>query len=139
MSLHPSTNARMIYDSRQLERLVSAVSQQVATVVLGRELQATELASVVARVTSDVAEIPTETLTPPQVAKRLRVSADKVLAWIRSGELRAVNVASPDAKRPRYRVTTEDLAYFENLRAVRDQVRPSSRHRSHDPGVKQFF
>ncbi len=33
-------------------------------------------------------------LTPPEVAKAWGISPEKVLAWIRSGELRAVNVAT---------------------------------------------
>lgn len=33
-------------------------------------------------------------LSPPEVADRLGINAGKVLAWIRSGELRATNVAA---------------------------------------------
>jgi len=32
-------------------------------------------------------------LTPPQAARLLGVNADKIRAWIASGELRATNVA----------------------------------------------
>lgn len=42
----------------------------------------------------------TRAMTPPEAAKVLRVSADKIVAWIRSGELVAVNVASKQAGGP---------------------------------------
>jgi excisionase family DNA binding protein len=57
--------------------------------------------------------------TPPQVAKQMGVNADKVLNWIRSGELEAFNAAArPDSQRPRYRVTDEALQAFIKRRTV---------------------
>src|SRR4051794_24091311 len=41
-------------------------------------------------------------LTPPEIAKVLRVSYEKVLGWIRRGELEAVDVGNK--LRPRYRI-----------------------------------
>ncbi len=64
-----------------------------------------------------------ETLTPPQVAKQLGVNADKILAWIRSGELTAINVAQNLGGRPRYRVTSQDLEQFQDSRRTRKPVR----------------
>lgn len=58
-------------------------------------------------------------LTLPEVAKHLRVRPNKVLAWIRDGELRAYNVAARHGGlRPKYRVNPEDLAAFSQRRAV---------------------
>jgi len=57
-------------------------------------------------------------LTPPEVAKLLRITSDKVLGWIRSGELRSMNVAAKTGGRPRYRVAEEDLTAFLARRAV---------------------
>ena len=51
-------------------------------------------------------------LTPKQVAERHSVDVDNVLAWIRSGELPAINVGKRNG-RPRYRVDVVDLAAFE--------------------------
>jgi excisionase family DNA binding protein len=51
-------------------------------------------------------------LTTHHAAKMLRVSPDKILAWIRSGELRATNVASNTSGRPLYRIQAGDLAAF---------------------------
>jgi len=49
---------------------------------------------------------PTDTprcgLTPREVAKLLRVNADRVRGWIKSGELRALNVATARCGRPRF-------------------------------------
>jgi excisionase family DNA binding protein len=55
-------------------------------------------------------------LTPPEIAKLLRVSSEKVLGWIRKAELTAINVG--DGNRPRYRVRREDLDSFLGSREV---------------------
>src|SRR5689334_14253479 len=49
-------------------------------------------------------------LTPPEIARLLRVCPEKVLGWIRRGNLRAINVS--DGVRPRYRVRRECLDEF---------------------------
>ena len=56
-------------------------------------------------------------LTPPKIAARLRVSPEKVLNWIRSAELRAVNVGN-GTSRPRYRVNPDDFERFLSRREV---------------------
>jgi excisionase family DNA binding protein len=53
-----------------------------------------------------------EWLTPPQFAKQLGVQPEKVLSWIRSGELRAVNVADLAGRRPRWRMSVEAIEEF---------------------------
>jgi len=124
--------------SHDLDGLVSTVSQHVALVLLGRELLDEELQKIVQRVRGTALRETPQTLTPPQVAKRLRVSPDKVLAWIRSGELRAVDVASRGASRPRYRVTLDELRVFENRRSTHSSPTPPPR-RSRDTNVKRYF
>jgi hypothetical protein len=57
-------------------------------------------------------------LTVLDVAKRYRVSPDKVRAWIRRGEIKAVNVAANLCGKPQLRVTQESLAEFERLRSA---------------------
>lgn len=49
-------------------------------------------------------------MTVPEVATFLRVSRNKVLTWIRSGQLRGYNVATTG--RPKYRVNRADLETF---------------------------
>lgn len=51
-------------------------------------------------------------LTPPRLAKQLGVSCEKVLTWIRNGELRAINVAERLSGRPRWRISPAALEEF---------------------------
>ena len=53
------------------------------------------------------------TLSVRDVCERFGVSEHTVLTWVRSGQLRAVNVSRrPDAKKPRWRITQEALEAF---------------------------
>ena len=57
--------------------------------------------------------------TPPEIARLWGVSVEKVVAFIRSGELRAMNAASPGRnQRPRYLIDVADLEDFERRRAA---------------------
>jgi len=48
-----------------------------------------------------------------QIAERLVVSADTVIAWIKRGELRGLLVSkSARSRRPQFRVTAADLETF---------------------------
>ena len=49
-------------------------------------------------------------LTPPEVAKQLGVAPETVIEWIKTGFLRASNLAT--GKRPRYVVRPGDLDDF---------------------------
>jgi excisionase family DNA binding protein len=53
----------------------------------------------------------TATLTVTEAARLLRVNRDKILGWINSGRLRAVNAAKGHG-RPRYRIARADLEGF---------------------------
>lgn len=76
-------------------------------------------------------------LTPPVIARRYAVNVGKVLAWIASGELAAVNVGD-GAKRPRWRITPEALADFERRRAA--QPRPATaRRKKEKAGYTEYF
>jgi excisionase family DNA binding protein len=59
------------------------------------------------------------TYTIRDICNRFGVHEQTVLAWIHSGELKAVNVGvSPAKKKPRWRITEEALKAFEELRAT---------------------
>ena len=79
----------------------------------------------------------TRYLTPPQVAEQLGVNASKILTWIRSGELTAINVAASLIGRPRWRISQADLAVFAQRRQA--ITPPKSRPRRKTVGVIQFF
>lgn len=58
-------------------------------------------------------------MTLPEVAAHLRVRREKVLEWVRSGELRAYNVAATAAgNRRKYRVESNDLKRFLERRQI---------------------
>lgn len=58
-------------------------------------------------------------MTPPQIARQRGVRVGKVLAWIKRGELEAVNMAECRSGRPRWKVSPEALAAFERGRSNR--------------------
>ena len=76
--------------------------------------------------------------TAPEVADMLVVNPGKILSWIRSGELRATNVAASLIGRPRWRVSPADLAVFKARRAAGPPP-PKTRPRRKTVGVIQFF
>lgn len=77
-------------------------------------------------------------LTPPEIARRWGIKSHKVLAWIRSGELRAINAAECLGGRARYLVDVEDLAAFERSREVVGRVLRTPT-RSHNTGITEYF
>jgi hypothetical protein len=78
-------------------------------------------------------------LTPPDIARAWGIGPDKVLVWIRSGELPAINAATRQGGRPRYLVDAADLAAFEARRASRPRVTARHRKRKHPGHVIEFF
>lgn len=78
-------------------------------------------------------------LTPPEVAKLFGVEPGKVIAWIRSGELRAIDGATRRGQRPRFLIDVDDLAAFERSRAVVPPSAPAPRRRRSSGQVTEFF
>ena len=77
-------------------------------------------------------------LTPPQVARRLGVSADKVLSYIRNGELRAYDLATKRGGRPRYHIDPADLQAFLAARSATPAPKPQRRRRRQPGDVIEF-
>jgi hypothetical protein len=79
--------------------------------------------------------------TPPQLAKRFGVAPEKIIGWIRRGELAAINLAAAPGGRPRYRVSLAEVLGFERRRAVipRSATTPRPRRRRRSPHVVDFF
>src|SRR5262245_5136501 len=63
-------------------------------------------------------------LTPPAIAEQLGVDPEKVLGWIRRGELSAVNVADRVGGRPRFRVSPEAFSQFLQRRQTAPTPKP---------------
>jgi excisionase family DNA binding protein len=60
--------------------------------------------------------------TTADAAKLLRVSEDKIRAWIRAGELAAVNTAGPSSVKPRFVILPQAIEQFA---AARSPAKPS--------------
>ena len=80
---------------------------------------------------------PAAGLTVADVARRYRVSEDKVRAWVARGELRAINTATALCGKPRWVITPDGLAAFEKLRAGGRPPKPSRRRRQ--PAEIDFY
>jgi excisionase family DNA binding protein len=76
--------------------------------------------------------------TPRELARLLRVSADRVRAWIASGELGAINTAPHRCGRPRYVVLPHHLAEWEKRRQVTTAPKPAPR-RKHQAEIIDFY
>ena len=80
-------------------------------------------------------------LSPADVAAQLGVGVDKVLTWIKSGELKAMDGSESRAnrKQARYLIDVADLAAFEKSRMVRPEPAPEvKRRRRRLAAVKQY-
>jgi hypothetical protein len=77
-------------------------------------------------------------ITPPELARKWGISADKVLRWIANGEIRATNAASSAQGRPRWLIDIVDIAEFE-LRRSAQQKTAAPRRRKAIKDVIEFF
>jgi excisionase family DNA binding protein len=71
----------------------------------------------------------TSGMTPNELAKVLRVSPDRIRAWIKTGELGAVNVADHQCGRPRFIILPHHLTAFEKRRSGAPPPKPPRRQR----------
>jgi hypothetical protein len=76
------------------------------------------------------------------LARKWGCAPEKIIGFIRRGELRAINLAATASGRPRYAIDERDIEAFEVAReVVADRgVRATRRDRSHTArDVKEFF
>jgi hypothetical protein len=73
--------------------------------------------------------IPTRGYVTADLARRYRVSEDKIRQWIRDGLLRAINTADALCGKPRYVVPPEALIEFERVRSAAEPPKPQRRKR----------
>ena len=79
------------------------------------------------------------TLSVKDVCERYSVSEGTVLTWIRSGDLRALNVGRKlGGKKPRWRITESALQAFEQLRTPTPPA-PKTRRRKRSESVHEFY
>lgn len=79
-----------------------------------------------------------QTFTTQEVARRWGVNRDKVVAFIRDGQLPAMNLSL--GQMPRYRIRREDLEAFEQSRMAVQAEHPRRRRRKRSTGnTVEFF
>ncbi len=79
-------------------------------------------------------------LSVRDVCHRLGVGPHTVLAWIGSGELRAINAARrAGSKRPNWRIPPESLTAFEAARSVAPPTPRTPRRKRSDDGIIRFY
>ena len=76
-------------------------------------------------------------LTVRDVARRYRVGEDKVRAWIKTGELAAINTAATLCAKPRFVITVEAIQRFEAKRTVCPPPKVKRRRRQSE--VKDYY
>jgi hypothetical protein len=87
--------------------------------------------------TTPAASVP-RGLTVRDVARRYRVSPKRVRAWIRRGELAALNTADVRSPKPRFVVTPEALERFERGRQAAAPP-PKARRARRATGLVDYF
>jgi hypothetical protein len=82
-----------------------------------------------------------EWFTPPQVARARKLRVSKVLYWISTGEILAVNHARDRLGRPRWRISAAALEAFDRTRSNRTLTTPNAprRVRPGEQAVVEFF
>ncbi len=82
---------------------------------------------------------PAKFLTPKEIAERFGCNLNKVLFWIKSGQLTAVDIALTQSKKPRWRISVDALADFERVRSTRPPAPPPApRRRRADASITEY-
>jgi hypothetical protein len=82
-----------------------------------------------------------EFVTPPELAKVYRVKPESILAAIRRGELKAIDMARPGSRRPRFRISRQAIADFEQLRSTGGRAAHSTRaaRKKAPAGMREYY
>jgi excisionase family DNA binding protein len=87
----------------------------------------------------EFAATPARSLTVAEVARRYRVSSEKVRTWIARGELPALNTADARRAKPRWVVTPEALEQFERGRLAATAPPKAMKRRRRQTGTIDFY
>jgi hypothetical protein len=77
-------------------------------------------------------------LTPPELAKLWGVAPEKIVFWIKSGELPAIDASRVRGARPRYLIDEDAIAEFEARRQVTPPLPQPKRRRKSGAIVRHF-
>jgi hypothetical protein len=79
-------------------------------------------------------------MTPPALAKRWGCNCAKVLAFLDSGELKAINLAvNPNGQKKRWRIPILEVEIFEEKRSNQKPLPPQKRRRKKAVSSKEYF
>ena len=81
----------------------------------------------------------TNAISPAEYAGRLGVGIHKILAWIKAGELAAVNVASKCSSRPQWRLPPSAIEAFERNRAAQPPATKTRRLAAKSQDYTKYF
>ena len=88
----------------QLREIRTLVERQLSDLVISIRREVVESMAVEPR-----------TISPAQLAKQWGITIQKVLGWIQTGKLDAINIATKETTRPRYRIEPDAIAKFYDL------------------------
>jgi excisionase family DNA binding protein len=77
--------------------------------------------------------------TVPELARTLRVSRDKIRAWIRAGQLEAINTAAARCRKPRYVVLPHQLEAFVKRQKAGSPERPARARRKKPADFVDYY
>ncbi len=87
---------------------------------------------------SEQSEAPARAMTVRQLARLLGVAPTRVRGWIKSGQLRALNLASSPLARPRMLILPDDWEAFRRAHAAVPE-QPPKRRRRKVPCPKDYY
>ena len=76
-------------------------------------------------------------MTPPELAELWGCKSATVIAMIRRGDLRAINMAADPSGRPRWKITRQAVRDFERARTTTPLPKRSKQR--NPKNVKEFF
>lgn len=81
-------------------------------------------------------------LSPPALARRARINVEKILHWIATGELTAIDLSTDRAQRPRWKIRPEDWEEFCQRRANGEAPKPKpgrGRQEQSERKITQYY
>jgi len=79
-------------------------------------------------------------ITPPELARLWGVTVEKIHAFIRAGELRAINGASPGRnQRPRWLIDAKDIEDFERRREATPPPPKTARRKRRERSADDYY
>jgi hypothetical protein len=79
------------------------------------------------------------TYSVKDLQERYGVGEHTILAYLRAGVLKAIDVSRPGSRRPKWRITQAALDAFEALRTPTPPLPRTRRTRRTDSGVIEFY